>query len=63
MACTWKIRHKLMLGMTLVVAIMALLLGGTLHGLASSRTVMATCESKLAELQEAIRLKEQEIKD
>ena len=59
MACTWRIRHKLMLGMTLVIAIMALLLGGTLHGLTSYRAVMATCESKLEELDKAVKLKEQ----
>ena len=33
MASQWRIRHKLMLGLVLVVGIMALLLGGTLRGL------------------------------
>ena len=37
MACNWRIRHKLMLGMLLVVSIMGLLLGGTLYGLATYR--------------------------
>src|SRR5690349_2204712 len=32
-ASQWRIRHKLMLGLGLVVAIMALLVGGTLRGL------------------------------
>jgi len=32
-ALQWRIRHKLMLGLTLVIGIMALLLGGTLRGL------------------------------
>jgi two-component system, NtrC family, sensor kinase len=56
-ACTWRIRHKLMLGMLLMLVIMAMLLGGTLHGLTSYRGVMAACESKLDELQEAAKLK------
>ena len=38
----WRIRHKLMLGMGLVVAIMALLLAGTLKGLSSYRATMRT---------------------
>ena len=33
MASRWRIRHKLLLGVGLVVAIMALLLCGTLYGL------------------------------
>jgi two-component system NtrC family sensor kinase len=59
LACTWRIRHKLMLGMFLVVAIMALLLGGTLYGLASYRTAMGICDSKLQELDLAVKLKEE----
>jgi two-component system NtrC family sensor kinase len=47
-----------MLGMGLVVAIMALLLGGTLYGLASYRAAMGTCESKLEELNLAVKVKE-----
>jgi len=34
-AFRWRIRHKLMLGLGLVVGIIALLLGGTLLGLLS----------------------------
>ena len=48
-----------MLGMGLVIAIMALLLGGTLYGLASYRAAMGTCESKLEELNLAVKVKEQ----
>jgi two-component system, NtrC family, sensor kinase len=48
-ACNWRIRHKLMLGMGLIGAVMALLLGGTLYGLASYRAAMGTCTSKLKE--------------
>jgi flagellar biosynthesis chaperone FliJ len=57
LACTWRIRHKLMLGMGLVVAIMALLLGGTLYGLASYRAAMGTCVRKLAEMELAEEVK------
>ncbi len=49
MACNWRIRHKLMLGMGLIGAVMALLLGGTLYGLAHYRAAMGTCTSKLEE--------------
>jgi signal transduction histidine kinase len=47
-----------MLGMFLVLTVMALLLGGTLHGLASYRSVMSTVESKLEEMQKAAKLSE-----
>ena len=50
MTCNWRIRHKLMLGMGLVVAIMGLLLGGTLKGLASYRATMRAMDIKLEEL-------------
>jgi signal transduction histidine kinase len=52
-ACRWRIRHKLMLGLGLVVAITALLLAGTLKGLSSYRATMKTMESKLTELDAA----------
>ena len=48
-----------MLGMFLVVAIMALLLGGTLYGLASYRTAMGVCQSKLDELKLADEVNEE----
>lgn len=48
-----------MLGMFLVVVLMALLLGGTLHGLASYRAVMGACDCKLEELSKAVAVKEE----
>jgi signal transduction histidine kinase len=56
-AYRWRIRHKLMLGLGLVVGIMALMLGGTLKGLTSYRTTMKSIDSKLAELDKADKLK------
>lgn len=58
MAGNWRIRHKLMLGMSLVVALMALLLAGTLKGLASYRGTMRAFDHKLEDLEEALKLKE-----
>lgn len=58
MACSWRIRHKLMLGMFLVVAIMALLLGGTVHAIVSYRNTMRIWDSKLDELEFAYKLKD-----
>ena len=49
MACRWRIRHKLMFGLAFVVGIIALLLTGTLYGLASFRATMKSIESKHAE--------------
>jgi signal transduction histidine kinase len=46
-----------MLIMTLVVAMMVLLIGGSLYGLASYRSVMGTYQSKLEELSSAVILK------
>ena len=57
MACNWRIRHKLFLGLGLVVAVMALLLTGTLKGLASYRTTMRTFTSRLEELREADKIR------
>jgi signal transduction histidine kinase len=48
-----RIRHKLMLGLGLVVAVMSLLLGGTLKGLLSFRASMKTIESKTEETMKA----------
>ncbi len=53
MTCNWRIRHKLLLGLALVMAIMGLLLAGTLKGLASYRATMHTIKSKLVELEDA----------
>jgi signal transduction histidine kinase len=54
----WRIRHKLMFGLGLVVGIMLLLLGGTCYGLLSYNATMKTVVSKLAELHQAGELKE-----
>jgi two-component system, NtrC family, sensor kinase len=56
-ACRWRIRHKLMLGLALVVGIMALLLAGTLQGLMAYLTTVKNIDSKLNELQAAVDLK------
>lgn len=58
MARPWRIRHKLMLGLGLVVAIMALLLVGTLKGLISYIDTTRTLERKLIEQTEAYEFKE-----
>ncbi len=58
MAWKWQIRHKLMIGLGLVVGIMSLLLGGTLKGLASYRATMNSMDSKIAELKSAQQLKQ-----
>jgi signal transduction histidine kinase len=46
----WRIRHKLLLGLGVVVAIIALLVTGTLLGLAAFTATVKTADSKLAEL-------------
>jgi signal transduction histidine kinase len=56
-ACRWRIRHKLMLGLALVVGIMALLLAGTLQGLMAYLATVKNIDSKLNELQAAVELK------
>jgi two-component system, NtrC family, sensor kinase len=48
-ASRWRIRHKLLLGVCLVCVVMALLLGGTLHGLWSYWQTMNSIRSKKAE--------------
>jgi signal transduction histidine kinase len=50
MTSRWRIRHKLLLGLGLVVAIMALLLGGTLRGLWSYYSTTNGIRAKLNEL-------------
>jgi signal transduction histidine kinase len=49
----WRIRHKLMVGLGLVAAVIALMLGGTVYGLAKSRAAMKGVDNKVAELTEA----------
>src|SRR5262249_17799788 len=53
----WRIRHKLMLGLGLVVVVMALLLGGTLYGLWSNYVTINSIRYKTAELFAAEKLK------
>ena len=57
MAGQWRIRHKLMLGLGLVVAVMAVLLAGTVKGVLSYRASTNSIESKVGELQCAQQLK------
>jgi two-component system, NtrC family, sensor kinase len=57
-ASPWRIRHKLMLGLGLVVGIMALLLGGTLRGLWSYYLTLNSIRSLLTELKAAQEFKE-----
>jgi two-component system NtrC family sensor kinase len=57
-ASQWRIRHKLMLGLALVVGVMALLLGGTLRGLWSYYTTINVIRCKQAELKQAEEVKE-----
>jgi nitrogen fixation/metabolism regulation signal transduction histidine kinase len=54
----WRIRHKLLLGLGLVVAIMALQLAGTLKGLVSYRTTMGTIDATWVELDTAYKLRD-----
>jgi len=53
----WRIRHKLLLGLGLVVALVALLLGGALKGLTSYWTTIATFDNNLVNLNYAIDLR------
>lgn len=54
----WRIRHKLMAGLTLVVSCVGVLLTGTLWGLFSYRATMKSMDSKLAELRTAQEVQE-----
>src|SRR5437764_13918220 len=56
-AVRWRIRHKLLLGLGVVVGIIALLLTGTLQGLAAFTSTVKTADSKLAELHDLEKLK------
>jgi signal transduction histidine kinase len=53
----WRIRHKLLLGLGVVVGIIALLTAGTLYGLAAFSGTVKTGGSKIAELHHAEQLK------
>jgi len=46
----WRLRHKLLLGLALVVGIVSTLLAGTIQGLSSYIATMKTADSKLVEL-------------
>jgi len=50
LAGQWRIRHKLMLGLGLVVGVMAILLAGTILGLLSYRNTTNLMESRVNEL-------------
>ncbi len=57
MASQWRIRHKLMLGLVLVVGTIALLLGGTLRGLYSYYLTNDEIRLSIAELAKANELR------
>jgi len=50
LACRWRIRHKLMIGLALVIGILGLLLAGTLKGLLAYSATTSSIDSKLVEL-------------
>ena len=58
MASHWRIRHKLLLGLGLTVAVLALLVGGTLRGLWSYYLTLNSIRSLLTELKAAQEFKE-----
>jgi signal transduction histidine kinase len=58
-AFRWRIRHKLMLGLGLVVGIIAFLLAGTLYGVASFRLIMKGIGCKQAEMSRVQEFKEE----
>jgi signal transduction histidine kinase len=58
-ALRWRIRHKLLLGLGVVVGIIALLLTGTLQGLAAFTSTVRTADSRLVELHDVDELKRQ----
>ena len=58
MARPWRLRHKLGLGLALVVGSVALLLGGALFGQSSFVANMQTTERKLNEMQVVIQLRD-----
>lgn len=55
----WQLRHKLIFGLALVVASVALLLGGALLGLSSYFETMDTTQHKLDEMQIVVQLRDQ----
>ena len=59
MSRPWQLRHKLIFGLALVVASVALLLGGALLGLSSYFETMDTTQRKLDEMQIVVQLRDQ----
>jgi len=57
LARPWRLRHKLLLGLALVVGILTTLLAGTVQGLSSYIAAMKTTDSKLRELHQAEELR------
>jgi len=55
----WRLRHKLVFGLALVLASVGLLLAGTLFGLTSYVQVIRTTDRKLEEMQICVLLREQ----
>ncbi|HET6573752.1 MAG TPA: HAMP domain-containing sensor histidine kinase [Fimbriiglobus sp.] len=58
MARPWRLRHKLVLGLALVVGSVALLLGGALFGLSSYLETMQTTRRKLERMQIVVQLRD-----
>ena len=58
MARPWRLRHKLVLGLALVVGSVALLLGGALFGLSSYLETMQTTQRKLDRMQIVVQLRD-----
>jgi signal transduction histidine kinase len=54
----WRLRHKLVLGLALVVGSVALLLGGALFGLSSYLETMQTTRRKLDRMQIVVQLRD-----
>ncbi len=58
MARPWRLRHKLVLGLALVVGSVALLLGGALFGLSSYLETMQTTQRKLNRMQMVVQARD-----
>lgn len=54
LACRWRIRYKLLIGLVVVIGILAMVVAGTLKGLTSYEATVNTFDSKLVE-QNAVR--------
>jgi two-component system NtrC family sensor kinase len=54
----WRLRHKLVLGLALVIGSVALLLGGALFGLSSYLETMQSTRRKLDEMQIVVQLRD-----